>query len=294
MSRKIGLFLALGFCGLLATAQQGSRPELHPKREDASDLEVTGLLKGVPPGESRFVSRRFLVALPQTAATIEVGVDFGDKPGTGLEVTGIYLDVLARSLGAKDAAIAMAAICNDGYTSTFPAEYIQRHRPIFVLSIDGLTPHDWAVKNHGFDAGPYFIGYQAFAPSFQVLAHVDRPQQPDGLKKIVFETEGRLLGGIMPKKVAGSNRQAEMDGYRIARQNCYRCHNAGGYGGTKAAVTWSTIGSIAKNRPEYFAAWVRDPQSIKVKSAMPPNKDYDKATLMALQRYFATFAMAGQ
>ncbi len=292
MSRQIGLLIAI-YCGVIAAASGQSAPlPLHEGREAATDLEVSGTVRGVPPGESRFVSREFLMGLPQVAARVrqrDLGVS-GREPS--IAVKGIYLDVLAKELGAQGGAV--AAICGDGYTSTFPGEYIRIHRPIVVLSVEETTPHDWAVQQHRFDPGPYFVTYDNFVPAFQVLKHSDRPAEPNGIIKVVFDTEEHLYGGITPRKVAGRSRSATMDGYRIAQQNCYRCHNSGEYGGTKAGVSWGKIGRIAKGRPDYFANWVRNPQAIKPKSPMPPNKDYDRATLSALQRYFATFAEEGE
>ena len=293
MFRTIGVLLTLGFAGLLAAGRANARPELHAKRLASSDLEVSGTVRGVPPGESRFVSREFLAGLPQVEVTIQEIEELRQVPQTGLRVKGIYVDVLAQLLGA-DMAIAAAAVCSDGYTSTLSMEYIKKHRPLFVLAIEGMTPHDWAVKNNRFDAGPYFIGYESFVPSFKVLGHAERPQEPDGVTKMVFDTEDHLIGRIAPKRVPGSKNAAETDGYAIARQNCYRCHNSGAYGGIKAGVSWSEIASIAKNRPKYFAAWVHDPQSIRPRSSMPPNKDYDEVTLAALQRYYAALAVEAQ
>jgi len=293
MRWKTAMGIALAFGGLLAASGQGVRPKLHRHREAVNDLEVTGLVHGVPAGESRFVSLAFLLSLPHVTLHIDTFEDFAAITKPGVMVTGVYLDVLAARLGAPVVQpSAIEAICADGYAASFPSGYIGIHKPLFVLAIDGLTPHEWAEKHHDYDAGPYFVAYEHFVPHFKVLSHADRPLEPDQITKLLFSTKAVIFAGIEPKQV---NDPAQFNsplvsGFRIARQNCFRCHNSGEYGGTQAGLSWKKLGKIARDRPEYFADWVYDPQKIDPTSKMPANKSYDKATLDALTKYFTTIA----
>ena len=79
-------------------------------------------------------------------------------------------------------------------------------------------------------------------------------------------------------------------GYRIAQQNCFRCHNIGGEGGHKARRPWLVLSSWAATSPEYFAAYVRNPKSQNPNAQMYANPSYDDATLRALTAYFRTFS----
>jgi len=81
-------------------------------------------------------------------------------------------------------------------------------------------------------------------------------------------------------------------GYRIAQQNCLRCHNMGGEGGEKAARPWLVLAAWASASPEYFSAYVRDPKKKNRHAEMPGNPSYDGATIQALREYFATFLSA--
>jgi len=58
-------------------------------------------------------------------------------------------------------------------------------------------------------------------------------------------------------------------GYRIAQQNCFRCHNMGREGGQKSGTPWLVLSAWAMASPEYFAAYVRDPQSKNPLAEMP-------------------------
>lgn len=292
---RMGLLIAVSCGSFLIVGQKDVPSPFHRQRLAASDLEVSGMVTAIPHGESRFVSRDFLLSLPQVTVKIERHEDLPLVTREGVTVTGIYLDVLAKQLGALPESSAIEAICTDGYAAAFPAGYTRTHRPIFVLTVDGLSAHDWAVKNHTYDAGPYFVAYEHFVPAFQVLSHDERALEPDQLEKLLFSTKEELYGGIEPKVAAPIAFDSPVNsGYRIARQNCFRCHNAGEYGGTQAGKSWATLGKIAKERPEFFADWVRDPLAIDPQAKMPPNPAYDKATLTALTKYFETFAVEGK
>jgi mono/diheme cytochrome c family protein len=116
------------------------------------------------------------------------------------------------------------------------------------------------------------------------------------MNKLFFTTKAVLYAGIEPK----ANRdpaQADspvVSGFRIARQNCFRCHNSGEFGGTQSGVSWKKLERLAHSRPAYFAAWIYDPKLLDPKARMPANRNYDKATRVALTKYFAEMAVEGQ
>jgi len=298
MLRQIAFLIALGCGGLLAAAgQSGSRRlALHAARSLPSDLEITGAVPGVPRGESRFVTREFLLSLPRVSVHIDRNDDFPAVTKPGVTVGGVYLDVLAKRLGARVAAqSAIEALCIDGYAAAFPAGYIWIHRPILVLTVDGISPHDWSANSHGYDAGPYFIAYEHFVPHFKVLSHEDRPLEPDQMNKLLFTTKDRLYAGIEPKEDRDPAKRASpvVSGFRIARQNCFRCHNTGEFGGSQSGLSWRKLEKVARDRPDYFSQWIYDPRTIDPNSKMPANRDYDKATLDAITRYFAVLGTEG-
>jgi mono/diheme cytochrome c family protein len=295
MFRLSAVLLAL-CCGMTAIAPVVSGPPLHGRREAASDLEITGLVQNVPRGQSRFVSHDFLASLPQVEVTVEHNENFNDLPQGGMKIGGLYLDDLAKSLGADGSADAIEAVCEDGYTSTFTAGYIKQHRPIFALTVSGLTLHAWAEKYHMYDPSPYLITYENFVPAFRLLGHEDHAQQPAQVVTLHFDTAQKVLGSITPPQSNDGHPASleVMQGFRIAQQNCFRCHNSGVYGGTKAKQSWQTLAKIASRKPKYFAAWVHEPRAIDPKAEMPANLEYDQATLDALTRYFQSFSPRGE
>ena len=78
----------------------------------------------------------------------------------------------------------------------------------------------------------------------------------------------------------------EQAGFRIAAQNCFRCHNAGEQGATKAGLSWGALGALAAASAHSFAAYIRDPRAKNPHAQMPGNPHYDEATVRALTAYF--------
>jgi len=254
-------------------------------RESPSDLELGGDLAGLPPGTTRYLSREDLLALPQALYTVT-----GDPNFKGLgptRVSGVPLEDLAKLFAAPGANLVLA-ICDDKYLAPYPVDYRAAHQPLLVLEINGKGPAQWP-KDEGSDMGPYLISNPNFTPRYKILSHQEEMQIPWGVVRIDFRNEKQVFGAIGPRGPHAGDRQVQ-DGYRIAKENCFRCHNAGDEGGQKAGVTWTVISAIAEGSPDFFAAYVRNPKSKSPQAQMPGNPEYDDATLHALAAYFRGFA----
>jgi mono/diheme cytochrome c family protein len=272
---------------LIPIAHAQSSPVWHEKRQHASDLEVSGALLGFSAESTRYITRDELLAMPHVNFTATDDTNFTGST----KIRGVRLDELARHLAASPASDMVVAICDDGYRANYPQAYLSAHHPVLVLDVNGKPPSGWPKdsQEHKFDMGPYMISNPKFAPSFKVLSHSDEAQIPWGVVRIEFRDEKIVFGAIAP-----SGPQAEVpavqDGFRIARQNCYRCHNAGHEGGQKSGIPWKALGALAFSSPKDFAAYIRAPRARNSQSQMPGNPQYNGATLQALTDYFRTFA----
>ena len=279
-----------GATGAIAQAKSAAHPDsataLHDHRLSPSDLEIGGDLAGLPPRTTRYVTYDSLLTLPQVSYTVK-----DDNNFTGpTEVSGVPLERLGALLGASPASDFVVAICDDKYRTNYPPPYLSAHHPLLVLKINGQPPERWPkdAEGHGQDMGPYMISHPSFRPSFKILAHEDEPQIPWGVVRLEFRSEKTVFGAIAPPGKTASN-PAVQNGYRIAQQNCFRCHNQGTEGGQKAGHPWLVLSAWASASPEYFSAYVRNPQSKNSHAEMPGNLRYDDATLQALTAYFRTF-----
>jgi cytochrome c1 len=167
---------------------------------------------------------------------------------------------------------------------------VKIHRPILALKIDGLPVEIWVAQTHNDDPGTYFITHQDFTPSFSVSSFQEIPKIPAKITRLEFGTAQQVYGAIAPHQKDTTNPQV-IDGFRIAQQHCYRCHNMGSYGGIKSGTSWNTLGTYAASSPSSFERYLRNPKSIDPESKMPPNPEFDDAVAKALQAYFQTFAV---
>lgn len=264
-------------------AGEPHRLTLLPSRSSDMDLEVDGDLTG---GSRGFVSRADLGSLPQVGFTVS---DDPDLPGITMQVRGVPLAEIAKQVGAAKDAGLIEATCTDGYRSFYPVRMLAEHRPVLVLTIDGMRPSVWAAATKEEDPGPYLVLYPEFRPAWKVLSHEDRPQLPTNVVRLTFAREAATFAPITVRGRLAESLAVEQ-GFQIAAQNCIRCHAMGGTGGTKSAKTWLDLAKRAKEQPASFERFVREPALVLPGASMPPNPEYDQKTLEALTAYFRTFA----
>jgi mono/diheme cytochrome c family protein len=259
---------------------------LRKTRQSPTDLEVSGDLAGLPPGTTRFLTRDDLLALPQITFTVT-----GDTNFTGPEqISGVRLEDLAKRIAAAPESAMVVAICDDKYRANYPRAYLEAHHPVLVLNVNGKPPAGWPKdsQEHKYDMGPYMISHAKFIPAFKILSHSDELQIPWGVVRIEFRDEKTVFGAIAPRGPNAAD-AAVQAGYRIARQNCFKCHSSGGEGGQKSGLPWAVLAALAVASPEEFGGYVRSPISKNAQAQMPDNSSYDDATIRALTAYFQTF-----
>jgi cytochrome c2 len=260
--------------------EAASRLTLHRTRQSATDLEIGGELTGVPRGETRFVTYRDLAALPQESYRVTDDPNF-DRP---VQIGGVALDKLPGLLGAASTGDMMIAICDDRYDAHYPATYLEQHHPLLVLHIDGKPPAEWPKGS-----GPYMVSHPSFKPAFRVLSHVDEAQVPWGVVRLDLRDEATVYAAIEPRGPHAKD-AADMFGYAIARQNCFRCHSNAGEGGEKSGRSWGVVARRSVADPQYFDDYVRNPKKLNPASEMAASPGYDDATLAALRAYFKEFS----
>jgi hypothetical protein len=283
MKQVVAALIVAGTLLLSAQTAQHS-PLLHATRQAPTDLELGGAV----PGAGQFLSYQDLLQLPQVATFMTSNDSNFPIPAS---VNGVALDQLRRSLSADGDMV--VAICKDGYRSNYPALYLAAHHPVLVLTVNGKSQESWPKAENGGALGPYVIANPGFTPSFKVLSHSDEAQIPFQVVRLDFRNESEVFGAIAPHGNFAPGSPV-MNGYRIAQQNCHRCHNMGAEGGHMASLAWPVLAAMAKGSPEFFAKYVRNPQALNPHSRMAASPEYDDQTIAALRAYFATFAPGEQ
>jgi hypothetical protein len=266
-----------------------SQSLLHLQRSSPGDLQVGGELAGVPPGSTRYIRYEDLLQLPQETSTVTDDSNFRGKT----EIGGVALEALVHLLGQAPDDALVVAICYDQYRTNYPRDYMSAHHPVLVLRINGQLRDHWPPSENGGPLGPYLISHPFFKPAFKVLSHDDEPQIPYGVTRIEVRRESVVFGAIRPPGKWQSDSQVG-NGYVIARQDCFRCHNMGAEGGTMARSSWLKLSELAHDDGKKFRQTIRDPTSVTLGAKMPAQPNYDDATLDALTAYFRTFATPGR
>ena len=220
--------------------------KLHVKRMSPDDLEVAGELVGVPTGTTRYLTRGDLLSMPQVTFTVSDDSNFAHPT----KVSGIPLDELALDLGTAPSSDLVVAICDDKYRANYSRAYLAAHNPVLVLTIDGKPPSGWPNISEGTGMGQYMISHANFTPAFKILSHSEEPQIPWGVVRLEFRNETTVFGAIAPHGPK-ANDAAVQNGFRIAQQNCFRCHNMGKEGGEKSGVPWTVLAAIAQTRRSF-------------------------------------------
>src|SRR5580704_2264996 len=273
-----------------STASSARSPlPLNVTRKLPSDLEVGGDLAGLPTGTTRFVTLDSLLALPLVTYTVTDDPNFSGPT----KISGIALEDLAPLLGAEPSADLVAAICDDKYRAAYPRAYLKEHHPLLVLLVNGEPPSRWPKDpgTHRYDMGPYMISHPKFTSGFKILSHSNEAQIPWGVVRLEFRNEKAVFSAIAPRGPHADDVSVQA-GYKIAQQNCFRCHNSGRESEQKSGRPWLVLSAFASAAPAYFSAYVRDPKKENAQAQMPGNPGYDDATLRALLDYFATFVPA--
>jgi mono/diheme cytochrome c family protein len=268
-----------------AVSPQSATSLLHDSRTSPGDLEVGGELAGVAAGASRYIRYEDLLTLPQETYTIADDTNFHGQT----EISGIALTTLAHLFGQARHSDLIVAICYDKYRSNYPSDYLAAHHPILVLKVNGKLRDQWPPSEYGGALGPYLISHPTFKPSFKILSHEDEPQIPFGVTRIDFRTQSVVFGAIEPG-TAWTEASPVGQGFRIAKQDCFRCHGLDGEGGERASRSWLVLAAWAATDATRFEQYIRDPKSIQACSLMAAHPTYDDATLAALTAYFKTFA----
>lgn len=277
----------------LALAAPLSQPSmerniLHENRISPGDLELGGELRGLPAGSTRYVRYEDLLRLPQETYSVSDDTNFPGK----WELSGVSLDTVARLFGmAEDANSMIVAICYDNYRTNYDRHYVAAHHPVLVLRINGQLRDHWPKSKTGGSLGPYLISHPFFKPAFKVLSQEDEPQIPYGVTRLELRRESVVFASIRPPG-DWSSKSPVGQGYAIARQDCFRCHNMGAEGGTMAGRSWLQLATEARTNDVRFRQTIRNPTSVMPGAKGPAHPGYDDATMDALTAYFKIFAVA--
>lgn len=232
----------------------------------------------MPAGESRFVRWSELRSLPTSTLTLPRAFGL-----VAPQLTVLFLSDLWAALPHSPTADTMLAICQDGYASVYPRDFITAYRPFLLLEINGIGPAGWpppGVKNN---FGPYVISIAAeVVPAVAQLldgAH----KRPWGAVTLEIATFAERFADAYRGKWAEISPRAAL-GRDLWINSCASCHRGPGqmFGGTKSDRPFEALVALAIGDAGYFRQYVREPKSKVPAATMEPHPHYTDEHLAAL------------
>lgn len=249
--------------------------ELHSSRQSAYDLEICGLLKNTPPGETRYIHWADLRKLPTTKLRLEGEFVPGEQ-----EVTVVFLSDLWSELPAGAGADVLLATCSDGYAAVYKRDFIAGYRPFLVLEINGQGPEKWPPAGLTFNPGPYVISISpVVVPAAADLLDASH-KRPWGVNRIEVAVYAARFAPFYSGALAEPEAKVRA-GRELWINSCYSCHQgpANAPGGTKSDRPFQVLVAYADYNPAYFRSYVRDPQKMMPGAKMAAHPHYTDAQL---------------
>jgi hypothetical protein len=261
--------------------------ELHVEKKSPYDLALSGLIEGVPAGETRYVHWDELSALP----TRVLKLDGEFVPGPQ-DVTVVMLSDLLANLPHPSDADTVLATCSDGYASIYTREYIKDFLPFLVLKINDQGPDSWPPAGLKFNPGPYVISIaDQLAPGVSKLLDAGH-KRPWGVNAIELVNYDQRFAVLHQGALAHPSATLA-EGREIWINSCFSCHNIpqSKLGGTKAGRTIQILATYAAYNTEYFKTYVRTPTKLNPAAKMEAHPHYTDEQLDSLTAFLkATLA----
>lgn len=284
--RTIGL-LALGF--MVSTFHQSAFADelaIAKERTADTDLEISGMVKGLGEGESGFIAHADLLKLP--TETLSLKLDFYLEPS--FEVTVVFMDDVMAALPLEDAADTALMKCRDDYLSLFTASFRAEYKPFFVLQIEGRDPHDWPETLNEQYLGPYYVSVsEKLAPAYADLVDgwSKRPWGAFGMEIVNFRDEYAPIFTGAFSQLSDS----AVQGRELYLNNCASCHRweDGQFGGGTSKLAFPVLASLAVYNNDYFRDFVGNPSKYIKGVYMPAHAHYSDTHFEKLTDFLAVY-----
>ena len=257
--------------------------ELRPARTSPLDLAVQGLVKGLPPGKTGYLTWADLATLPKSKIKITGEFIPGEQ-----EVTVVYLADLLKALPLEAKADTVLATCVDDFAAVFPQSFIEHYKPFIVLEIAGKPSSAWPPPGITYNPGPFPITVSArLAPDvdrYRDIAH----KKPWGVGTIKLVSYQEEFKAVYTGPWAHLSKGAQ-EGREIWIHSCLCCHAGPAhlFAGTKANRPYPVIAAYAVYSPAYFKSYVRNPQDEATCAQMEAHPHYSEEELDHLIEFIA-------
>lgn len=268
--------LCLAFC---AGRAAGADLTLAKERKNEDDLALTGPLGTIPAGETRYLSRADLAALPGYKTIHEKLLPSFKETDLGV----LPLAALLKALPFDAGMDGLLLVCSDRWESVLPESFITSHDPFLLLHYDGRTPaQGWPRFSAVEGLAPYFVSVSSVAhPKFNWVIDegmISATQVVEIRAVNVKQHFAPFYAGPLGKLSTAADA-----GRKIFIRECNNCHQGpGGVGGNTSQRPLLLLQTHAALNEDFFRRMVRRPKDFYPNTVMPPHEHFGDATFVPL------------
>ena len=285
MSRKLSV--GVGAVVVLAGASSAMADlKLWATRTSDGDLALSGDWGAVPAGETRYVTREALAALPGVKTVTDRVWPTADP----VEMTILPLTVLWAALEPDADADGIVLTCGDRWESWMPLSLLEAKGPYLILYYDGRAP----VDEGGW---PAFLGIEPMAPYYAFVSPTEHPDFVDATPfgmisatQIWEHTAANETERYAPFFTGGMAELAgpAAKGGELFLARCNNCHQgADEVGGNVSQRPFVILQAHATLNADYFVKMVTDPKQFYPETIMPRHLDLTAEDFDALIAFMA-------
>ncbi len=286
IQRAIGAFAFASLLSAFSLSVTAKELPISKQRIADTDLEISGLVKGLQDGELGYIAHAGLLTLP--TETLSLKLDFYLEPA--FEVTVVFMDDVLAALPLEESADTALVHCGDDYLSLFTESFRAEYKPFFVLQIEGRNPPDWPETLNEQYLGPYYVSVsEEIVPAYAELfdGWSKRPWGATEMEIVNFDdTYAPLYNGAF-----ADLSDSAQEGREIYLNNCMSCHrwDDGRFGGGTSNRVFTVLASTAVYNNDYFKDFVRNPSKYKKGVYMPAHPNYTDAHFEMLTDFFSAY-----
>lgn len=165
-------------------------------------------------------------------------------------------------VGADVRADEVALECDDGYTPTARLPIMDAQNPLLAIR---ARP---AQGSKPYTVRPFYLVWKDGRRFWKPESGASWPYALVSIELIEF---AQKYPGLYP--TGRPSESAEMRGFRVFKNQCFKCHALNQQGGKMGPEFNQPRNILSYWNEKDFLAFARNPQSYRVSSAMPPQKD---------------------
>ncbi|MEM7790271.1 MAG: cytochrome c [Verrucomicrobiota bacterium] len=255
--------------------------ELSEKPDPGPAFQIGGAFQATSNGEIGYLTLDMMLAHKDVTTVVEPFIENGREA----ELTILPFKSIMKDLPLKAGYDAIIIRCRDGWINYYTEAILEKFEPFVVLLIDGEPPSSWPIdeemRDHLF---PFYIHISLLTHADFYLDREYGMMNPSAAVEFEAVKFNEFFGPLFEEPYASLREGSKAyEGRKRYLNNCMACHKGpGDVGGIKSERPFQVLKAHARYNPDFFKAYVRNPQQVNPVSKMVPHPHFDDDELQAL------------